>query len=43
MGYGKKWRPWRRVEEVKVVVLVKWKKVFVAGLGKKMNSSCHKA
>ena len=40
-GCGKKLRPWRRVEVVKTVVLVKWEKVFVAGLGKKMNSSCH--
>ena len=31
-GCGKKLRPWRRVEEVKVVVLVKWQKVFVDGL-----------
>ena len=42
-GCGKKLRPWRRVEVVKIGVLVKWQKVFVAGLGKKMNSSCHEA
>ena len=42
-GCGKKLRPWRRVEVVKTRVLVKWQKVFVAGLGKKMNSSCHEA
>ena len=40
-GCGKKWRPWRRVEEVKTGVLVKWQKVFVVGLGKKINSTCH--
>ena len=38
-GCGKKWRPWRRVEEVKAGVLVKWQKVFDAGLGKKINST----
>ena len=42
-GCGKKLRPWRRVEVVETGVLVKWQKVFVAGLGKKMNSYCHKA
>ena len=41
-GYGKKLRSWRRVEVVKTGVLVKWQKVFVAGLGKNMNS-CHEA
>ena len=42
-GCGKKLRPWRRVEVVKIGVLVKLQKVFVAGLGKKINSSCHEA
>ena len=42
-GCGKKLRPWRRVEVVKTGVLVKWRKVFLAGLSKKMNSSCHEA
>ena len=41
MGCGKKWRPWRRVEEVKTGVLVKWQKVFDACLVKKMNSIWH--
>ena len=31
------------MEEVKVVVLVKWQKVFVVGLGNKMISICHEA
>ena len=40
---GKTLSPWRLVEEVKVMLLENWQKVFVAGLGKKMHSSCHKA
>ena len=42
-GCGKKLGPWIRVEVVKTGVLVKWQKVFVASLGKKMNSYCHEA
>ena len=40
-GCGKKLRSWRRVEVVKMMILEKWQKVFVAGLGKKINSTCH--
>ena len=43
MSSGKKLTPFGLLEEVKVVVLVKGQKVFVVDLGKKMNSSCHKA
>ena len=40
---GKKIGSWRLVELVKKVVLEILQKVFVVDLGKKMNSSCHKA
>ena len=40
-GCGKKLRSWRRVEVVKMMILEKWQKVFVVGLGKKINSTCH--
>ena len=38
---GKKLSSRRLVEEVKIMILGKWQKVFVVGLGKKINSTCH--
>ena len=38
---GKKLSSRRLVEEVKMMILGKWQKVFVVGLGKKINSTCH--
>ena len=35
---GTKLSPRRLVEEVKMMILEKWQKVFVVGLGKKINS-----
>ena len=40
-GCGKKLSSRRLVEGVKMVFLEKWQKVFVVGLGKKMNSNSH--
>ena len=40
-GCGKKLSLPRIVEGVKTVVFAKCQKVFVVGLGKKMNSNCH--
>ena len=38
---GKKIGSWRLVEVVKEVVLEILQKVFVVGLGKKINPTCH--
>ena len=38
---GKNLCSWRLVEVVKMMILEKWQKVFVVGLGKKINSNCH--
>ena len=38
---GKNLGSWRLVEEVKMMILEKWQKVFVVGLGKQINSTCH--